>query len=70
MPTGNTFTPGVSHVVHTMTLLGGSFDIRLTDVAGDPAGYVDGFQITLVPEPAAVGGVSLLLLASARRRRE
>ena len=70
VPTGNTFTPGVSHVVHTMTLLGGGFDIRLTDVAGDPAGYVDGFQITLIPEPAAVGGVSLLLLASARRRRE
>jgi hypothetical protein len=68
VPTGNTFTPGVSHVTHTLSLVGSSFNINLTDIPGDPAGYVDGFQITLVPEPTA-GLLSVLALPLLARRR-
>ena len=68
VPTGNTFTPGVSHVVHTLNVSGGTFNINLTDVPGDPAGYVDGFQLTLVPEPT-VSALSLVAGASLLRRR-
>ena len=68
-PTGNTFTPGGSHVVHTLTLLGTSFDINLTDGAGAPAGYVDGFQITLVPEPATCATPLAAALLRGRRPR-
>jgi hypothetical protein len=68
IPTANTFTPGVSHVVHTLNVTGGGFEINLTDVAGAPAGYVDGFQLTLIPEPTMLGAVLSLTLPLARRR--
>jgi hypothetical protein len=68
-PTGNTFTPGVSHVVHTLNVTGGTFDINLTDVAGAPAGYVDGFQITLVPEPTTCATPLAAALLLGRRPR-
>jgi hypothetical protein len=68
VPTGNTFTPGVTHVVHTLSLAGSSLDVNLTDVAGDPAGYVDGFQIALVPEPSMVTLVALFAPAMLVRR--
>jgi hypothetical protein len=68
-PTGNTFTPGVTHVTHTLSLSGSSFNINLTDVPGDPAGYVDGFQITLIPEPGAVASIMAPLVLLRPRRR-
>ena len=68
-PTGNTFTPGVTHVTHTMSLAGSSFNINLTDIAGEPAGYVDGFQITLIPEPTAFVGLLAFPLLGRRWRR-
>jgi hypothetical protein len=66
---GNTFTLGVTHVIHTLNVLTGGFDIRMTDTAGAPAGYVGGFQLTLVPEPVGMAlflGFAPLLF---RRRR-
>lgn len=68
-PTGNTFTPGVSHVVHTLILLGTSFNVNLTDVPGDPAGYVDGFQVMLIPEPAAMIALGAPAMLLRRRGR-
>jgi hypothetical protein len=68
-PTGNTFTPGVTHVTHTLSLSGSSFNINLTDVPGDPAGYVDGFQITLIPEPGTVAFLMAPLVLLRPRRR-
>jgi hypothetical protein len=68
IPTGNTFTLGVTHVIHTLNVTTGSFDINLTDIAGDPAGYVGGFQLTLVPEPSVVGAGLIGLLLLGRRR--
>ena len=69
VPIGNTFTPGVTHVTHTLSLGGSSFNVNLTDVAGDPAGYVDGFQITLIPEPMTTSFVLALAPALLLRRR-
>jgi hypothetical protein len=69
-PMSNTFTEGVTHVVHHLLLApGATIDINLTDVAGAPAGYVSGFQVIVFPEPAAMGGlVSAAVLMLSRRR--
>ncbi|MGE3180882.1 MAG: hypothetical protein AB7N71_04570 [Phycisphaerae bacterium] len=64
--TGNTFTEGVSHLIHTVDVMNGSINIRMTDIAGAPAGYVGGFQLTLIPEPASL---TLLLSSLALLRR-
>ncbi len=68
-PTGNTFTPGVTHVVHNLQVFGNTININLTDVAGAPAGYVDGFQLRVLPEPASMGGLVLSSVWMLTRRR-
>jgi hypothetical protein len=65
----NTFALGTTHVVHSVNVTGGTFTISVSDVAGSPSAYVNGFQLVLVPEPASAalitaGGCGLL-----RRRR-
>jgi hypothetical protein len=57
VPTANTFTEGVTHVTHFLQLSGSTIDINLTDVPGAPAGYVDGFQVILLPEPASLAAL-------------
>jgi hypothetical protein len=68
-PVGNTFTSGVTHVIHQVNVVGGAIDLRLTDIAGAPAGYVGGIQIALVPEPAGLTALAALAGFTARRRR-
>jgi hypothetical protein len=66
--TGNTFALGVTHVVHTLNVVGGTMNINVSDVAGAPGAYVNGFQLKLVPEPAGCGGLLLSSVLLLRRR--
>lgn len=69
VPIGNTFTLGVTHVVHTLNVVGGSFDLRALDIPGAPAAYIGGFQIVVIPEPGSVALVAGFVSLLARRRR-
>jgi hypothetical protein len=65
----NTFTPGITHVVHTLNVTNNTITIRMTDIPGSPAAYASAFQITAIPEPAGVGSLCLAAFLLARFRR-
>jgi hypothetical protein len=67
--TPNTFTLGVTHVIHTINLAGGILNIDMVDTPGSPSAYVSGFQITLVPGPGSLLVLAALPLMHRRRRR-
>jgi hypothetical protein len=66
---GNSFVLGRTHVIHTLNVVGGSFSVNVSDVAGAPSAYVSGFQL-VVPEPSmlAILPLSMAMLARQRRR--
>ena len=65
----DTFALGTTHVVHTLNVVGGTFTIRMSDIAGSPSAYVNGFQLILVPEPEIAGALVMLVPVILRRRR-
>ena len=69
---GNAFAEGITHSVHELELTTGSFEIIVRNrVQGPPNAYVNGFQISAVPEPASIICYTLATaLLIARRRRK
>jgi hypothetical protein len=68
---GNQFILGVTHAVHLVEVSDGTLTIRPNGPAQGISGYVNGFQLTVVPEPGTIlgilAGAATLLLA--RRKR-
>lgn len=66
---GNQFIVGITHCVHELQVTSGSFVVTVTGTMGQN-GYINGFQLVQVPEPATVTGIfvgSLFVLLRNRK---
>ena len=68
--TPNTFELGVTHVIHTIEVVGGTFTIELINEPGTAPAYVNGFQLVIIPAPGTLALLLLVPLTGNRRRRE
>jgi len=67
--TPNTFELGVTHVIHTIQVVNGSFTIELINMPGSPGAYINGMQLVLIPAPGALALMLVVPFAGRRRRR-
>jgi hypothetical protein len=65
----NTFTLGVTHVIHTVQPANGNITIGVTDAAGSPPGFVNGFQLVAIPGPGVLPALVCASFVIRRRRR-
>jgi hypothetical protein len=67
---GNQFILGITHSVHRVSSLNGTIAVQINCELQPRSAIVNGFQLSLVPEPAALIGLAFGVLALFARKRK
>lgn len=66
---GNSFVHAITHAEHIMSVINGTLRIEVRSLQF-PSAAVNGFQLTLVPEPSGIATLTLCLFGFLRKRRK